>query len=122
MTAVTRDELAARPSIDLSKRQLSLRRRATDLISKLLMVFALLVAVVPLVLVIFYVVREGAGLISLDFLTADITSPRRTGGGMGPAVAGTLIITGAASAMAIPLGVLGAIYLNEYGKNNALAR
>ena len=41
---------------------------------------------------------------------------------MGPAVAGTLIITGAASAMAIPLGVLGAIYLNEYGKQNALAR
>ena len=34
---------------------------------------------------------------------------------MGPAVVGTLLITGAAALMAIPLGVLGGIYLNEYG-------
>ena len=34
---------------------------------------------------------------------------------MGPAVVGTLLITGAATLMAIPLGILGGIYLNEYG-------
>ena len=34
---------------------------------------------------------------------------------MGPAIVGTLLITGAATAMAVPLGILGAIYLNEYG-------
>ena len=34
---------------------------------------------------------------------------------MGPAVVGTLLITGAAALMAIPLGILGGIYLNEYG-------
>ena len=34
---------------------------------------------------------------------------------MGPAVVGTLLITGAATLMAVPLGVLGGIYLNEYG-------
>ena len=37
---------------------------------------------------------------------------------MGPAIVGTLLITGAAAVMAIPLGVLGAIYLNEYGKQS----
>jgi phosphate transport system permease protein len=41
---------------------------------------------------------------------------------MGPAIAGTLVITGAASAMAIPLGVLGAVYLNELGRTGVLAR
>ena len=40
---------------------------------------------------------------------------------MGPAVVGTLLITGAAALMAIPLGVLGGIYLNEYG-GSVLAR
>jgi phosphate transport system permease protein len=42
---------------------------------------------------------------------------------MGPAFVGTFIITGAAAAMAIPLGILGGIYVNEYGTNrNPLAR
>ena len=41
---------------------------------------------------------------------------------MAPAIIGTLVITGAAALIAIPLGVLGAIYLNEYGKEKPLAR
>jgi phosphate transport system permease protein len=41
---------------------------------------------------------------------------------MAPAIVGTLLITATASAIAIPLGILGAVYLNEYGKNGALAR
>jgi phosphate transport system permease protein len=40
---------------------------------------------------------------------------------MGPAIVGTLLITGAATAMAVPLGILAAVYLNEYGKKNRLA-
>ena len=43
-------------------------------------------------------------------------------GGMGPAVFGTLLITGLAAVMAVPLGMLGAIYINEYGKQDLLAR
>ena len=41
---------------------------------------------------------------------------RRHGPGMGPAVVGTIVITATAAAMAVPLGILGAIYLHEYGK------
>jgi phosphate transport system permease protein len=41
---------------------------------------------------------------------------------MGPAIAGTLLTTGVAALMAIPLGLLGAIYLNEYGRTSPLAR
>ena len=40
---------------------------------------------------------------------------------MQPAIVGTLIITGLAALMAIPLGILGAVYLNEYGKQDRLA-
>ena len=39
---------------------------------------------------------------------------------MGPAIVGTLIITGAATAMAVPLGILGAVYLHEYGGQSAV--
>ena len=41
---------------------------------------------------------------------------------MGPAILGTLLITGMAALISIPVGVLGAVYLNEYGKNKPLAR
>jgi phosphate transport system permease protein len=69
------------------------------------------------------VVQQGSKVISWEFLTEDLPFvDRLPGGGMGPAVVGTLLITGAASLMAIPLGVLGGIYLNEYGAKSALAR
>jgi phosphate transport system permease protein len=41
---------------------------------------------------------------------------------MGPAIVGTLIITGVATLIAVPLGILGAVYLNEYGGNGIFAR
>src|SRR5207244_3985152 len=57
------------------------------------------------------------------FLTDPIPiSDRVIGPGMGPAVVGTLLITGSAGAMSIPLGILGGIYLNEYGGRGFLAR
>jgi phosphate transport system permease protein len=80
------------------------------------------VAAIPLAFVVLYLVQKGAGIISWNFLTGDIPiSSRMPGGGMGPAVLGTLLITGAATAMAVPLGVLAAVYLNEYGKRGRLA-
>jgi phosphate transport system permease protein len=121
VTTVTRDARAV--PADLRAGAISARRRITDYISKALIVLALLVAVVPLGLVTAYVINKGAHMISWNFLTGRI--PRQqttTGGGIGPAIIGTLIITAAASVMAIPLGVLGAIYLNEYGKQSRLAR
>ena len=40
---------------------------------------------------------------------------------MGPAIVGTILITGLATLMAVPLGILGAVYLHEYGKTGRLA-
>ena len=41
---------------------------------------------------------------------------------MGPAIVGTIVITATAPLMAVPLGILGAVYLNEYGKTGRLAQ
>jgi phosphate transport system permease protein len=91
------------------------------------LMFAALVAVlVPLVMVLWSVAVRGAGIAFKgfpDFFTKEIPLvSRRAGPGMGPAIVGTLIVTSAATAIAVPLGVLGAIYLHEYGGKSKLAR
>ncbi|HEX7744050.1 MAG TPA: phosphate ABC transporter permease PstA [Micromonosporaceae bacterium] len=112
---------AGRP--DLTTKALAGRRRFTNHLATAAIWFAVLLAVVPLGLVTYTVLVKGAGVMSWAFLTEDIPhSYRRAGGGMAPAIIGTLLITGMASLMAIPLGVFGAIYLNEYGKQKPLAR
>jgi phosphate transport system permease protein len=81
-----------------------------------------LLALLPLAFVLVKVLQEGLSVISLDFLTEDIpTNSRNPGPGIGPAIVGTIVITAAASAMAIPLGILGAVYLHEYGGKGRLA-
>ena len=80
------------------------------------------VVLVPLALVIGYVVSRGHQVFGVAFLTKEIPTPRDPGPGMGPAVMGTLLVTGAATLMAVPLGVLGGVYLSEYGKRGLVAR
>ena len=61
-------------------------------------------------------------VVDWQFLTEDIPIiSRKPGGGMYPAIVGTLVITFWAAVMAVPLGVLAAIYLNEYGGRRRLA-
>ncbi|HZD37165.1 MAG TPA: phosphate ABC transporter permease PstA [Actinomycetes bacterium] len=108
---------------DLRRGALSMRRRITNGVAILAITLALLVAVVPLALVVWQVLAKGLDVMSWQFLTQDIpNSYRHVGPGMGPAIIGTLEITGMAALLAIPLGVFGAIYLNEYGKQKPLAR
>lgn len=109
--------------VNLRRASLSTRRRITDKAVDVLIWLSVAIAVVPIALVVYYVVAKGAQMISWEFLSEP--TPRqldKEGGGIGPAIVGTLLMTGVASLLAIPLGVLGAIYLNEYGKQNALAR
>ncbi len=102
---------------------LSPGRRIADTAATATMVLAFAVAAVPLGLIIGYVFLKGGQIVDTAFLTEAIPNAyTRVGPGMGPAVIGTLIITGAAAVMAIPLGIMGAIYLNEYGRKRPLAR
>jgi phosphate transport system permease protein len=87
-----------------------------------LIVLSVLAAAIPLLLLMVYVVQRGAPVLNLKFLTKPIPSPLRKGPGMGPAVVGTVVITFWATAMAVPLGILGAVYVTEYGAGNRLAR
>jgi phosphate transport system permease protein len=107
------------PSIDLRPRRSG--RSFRNGLATFLIGLSVIVVLVPLVFVLITVVRKGMSVMSWDFLTADIPPARKSGPGMGPAVVGTIVITGMASLMAIPLGVLGAVYLHEYGKTGRLA-
>jgi phosphate transport system permease protein len=98
-------------------------RTTKSAIMSSLMGFALLLVLVPLVFVFVVVVQKGAGAMSWEFLTKDIpVRAREIGPGMGPAIVGTLIITLVAALIAVPTGILGAIYLNEYGGTGLFAR
>lgn len=74
-------------------------------------------AVIPLFLVIFYVLVQGGRLISLQLLTQLPPAPGLDGGGIGNAILGTIVVTLIASAIAIPVGVGGGVYLSEYSQN-----
>jgi phosphate transport system permease protein len=100
-------------------------RRLADRASRVAVWLCLLVAVVPLVLVMALVVTRGLPQWTpefFDFAGRLTTRYQAEGGSMAPAIVGTLLTTGVAALIAIPLGVLGAIYLNEYGRNRPLAR
>lgn len=86
-----------------------------------LMALSLVAILVPLIAVLVTVIGRGASELSVDFFTSDIpVVTRSVGPGMGPAIIGTLIITTVAALMAVPVGILGAIYLNEYSAGSRL--
>ncbi len=78
-------------------------------------VFALL-AVGVLIFLLLYVILNGIRYLNLDFFTKLPTPNGEPGGGMGPAIQGTLILVGLASLFGIPLGIFTAIYLSEFGR------
>ena len=75
---------------------------------------SVLLALVPLAFVLFFVISQGIQSINLDFFTHMPRPVGEGGGGMANAIVGTLILTGLASLMAIPIGVMSGTYLSEY--------
>ena len=82
-------------------------------------IFAVMVAciVIPLFLIVGYLVKEGAPLISWSFLTSNPTGGMRAGG-IWSALLGTFWLVGVSLCISAPIGVLAAVYLNEYAKDN----
>jgi phosphate transport system permease protein len=104
------------------ERGVSRRRRFRNGLASAWMIGAVVVAVVPLVFVFGYVIQKGLKVVDWKFLTEDIPIiTRLPGGGMYPAIVGTIVITFWAAAMAVPLGVMAAIYLQEYGRKGRFA-
>ena len=109
-------DLRARPSWRTTK----------NLIMLGLMGAALVLVAIPLVAVLWAVIERGAAIAFRSFPafftdTIPVVS-RRPGPGMGPAILGTLLVTGGATLIAVPLGILGAVYLHEYGGNSLFSR
>ena len=87
---------------------------------------AFLVIAIPLAAILWSLFSKGASVAFAhfpDFFTKEIpVVSRRAGPGMGPAILGTLLVTAGATLIAVPLGILGAVYLNEYGGKSRFAR
>jgi phosphate transport system permease protein len=71
--------------------------------------------ILPLVLVFYHLVKEGFGALNWDFFTKLPKAVGEKGGGMANAIAGTFILLGQAAMFGVPIGVLGGVYLSEYG-------
>jgi len=75
---------------------------------------SVLIALVPLVMILFFVISQGVQALNVEFFTAMPKPVGEPGGGMLNAFVGTLMLIGLAAALAIPVGVISGIYMSEY--------
>jgi len=109
---VTSAGLAVRPT----PRSVSGLRRAKDRAFTVSLWLAGILAMLPLVFIAGYVVAKGAKALNIDFFTKEPVAPGQSGGGIVQSFIGSGLIVGMATPVSVPLGVLAAIYLAEYGR------
>jgi phosphate transport system permease protein len=91
------------------------RRRGTSVLMVALTCAAATLAIVPLIVILAYLLKQGASALSLDFFTNMPRPVGEAGGGMANAIVGTLILIGIASAVGLPVGIGAGLYLAERG-------
>ena len=94
----------------------NMRRQVGNVLAILLTSAATAFAVIVLLYLLFYVLRQGIPYINLDFLTKTPTPNGEPGGGVAEAIQGSLILVGLAALLGVPLGVFTGIYLSEFGR------
>ena len=104
-----------------ASRQQEGSRRATDRLVTSTVTSAFLLAMLPLLSLVYTVVDRGRERFDLDFFTQDMLRVVGAGGGAKAAIVGTLIMTALTTLISVPIGLLTAIYLVEYGRGK-LAR
>ena len=97
-------------------------RKAVDRTVTLLVTLAFVVAMIPLLSLLYTVVTLGAARFDLDFFTLSMRNVVGAGGGAAHAMMGTVIMTLLAAVISVPVGLLTSIYLVEYGDGKRLAR
>ena len=97
-------------------------RRAIDRTVTLMVVLAFVLAMIPLLSLLYTVVSLGAERFDYDFFNYSMRNVVGEGGGAAHAMAGTFIMTALATLISVPVGLLTSIYLVEYGSGNRLAR
>ena len=94
-----------------------LRRRATSRAVEAFCTAAVVVALIPLGLVLFFVISRGLPALRPEFFTHMPKPVGEPGGGMANAMVGTLILIGIATAIAVPVGVVSGVFLSEYKRS-----
>jgi len=89
-------------------------RKVKDRMMISLCYLALIVALIPLISILVETMIRGVPVINLGFLFERIPPLGQSGGGIGPAIQGTLIVVGLASLIGVPIGVVSGIYLSEF--------
>ncbi|MCU0651430.1 MAG: phosphate ABC transporter permease PstA [Candidatus Omnitrophica bacterium] len=95
--------------------------KRTQKIAFFFLFLATLLVVVPVGMIVVIIVQKGIPAINWQFLT-DVPRQGMRSGGIFPAIIGTLYLVGGAIIFALPIGLLAAIYLSEYSKENFLSR
>lgn len=94
------------------------RRHATDRFATTIVYTAFVVAVIPLIAILFSVIQKGLAAFNIAFLTDTMrnVNARDAGGGVAHALVGTIEQVAMATVIAVPIGIMVAIYLVEYGR------
>jgi phosphate transport system permease protein len=101
-----------------SRRRVWRNRRNTFLV-----ILAVVLTLIPVALILYHITSKGIATMGWEFLTSSQPfSLRREGGGFLNGLIGTAIMVGLATVVSVPLGILAAVYLVEYGRGNWLAK
>jgi phosphate transport system permease protein len=95
--------------------------KKTEKIAFFFLFLATMLIVVPVGLIVVIIIQKGIGAISWQFIT-DVPRQGMRAGGIWPAIVGTIYLVLGAIIFALPVGLLAAIYLSEYAKDNFLTR
>jgi phosphate transport system permease protein len=96
-------------------------RAITDHVVTALAVLATLLVVTPLVVIFVYLLLKGASSLNLDFFIQVPKPEGESGGGMANAIVGSGVLLALASAIGVPIGIGGGVFLAEFGRGTALA-
>ena len=108
--------VAAGVALHVWSRAVEGQRRALDRTVTLMVTSAFGIAMLPLLSVIYTVVSRGLPRFDVNFFTESARNVVGAGGGAYHAIVGTLVITAVTTIFSVPLGIMVAVYLNEYGR------
>lgn len=116
MSATMQGETQNAMLFEPPKGSLHIRRQVASVAAIILTTLFASAAIIFLTYLLVYVARQGLRFLNLDFFTQPPAALGEAGGGVQPAIVGSLIIVGLASLVGIPLGLFTGIYLAEFGR------
>lgn len=103
--------------IRIQRRWFELRRRLANRLLWVIAIGMTMLALIPLFMVLYYLISQGLPALNWNFFTQLPKPPGETGGGMLNGIIGSLVLIGLACILGLPIGILGGIYLAEFGNN-----